>query len=79
MTRKMMKCYLNEYVRTYIFCGYCGVVKRNDYLENHCKNDHNAEFKALKPDEDPITPFYVNWKEVAHNYPNTKPVRDFEQ
>jgi hypothetical protein len=52
-----------------LFCGYCGSVKRSDNLEAHCQSVHNDCVWALRENEKPKAPCFVNWKEYIEQYP----------
>ena len=59
-----------------IFCGYCGIVQKTDKANDHCRNIHNDKFRALKPNEKPNEPAYLNWESFIKDFPNTEPIRD---
>ena len=52
-----------------IFCGYCGIDKRVDNLERHCRGIHNGHAIALGQGEEVKMPEYSNWEEYITKYP----------
>ena len=61
-----------------VFCGYCGSAKRSDNLEAHCQSVHNDCGKALRENERPKAPCFVNWKEYIEQYPGQDSQQDIE-
>ena len=73
----MIFSYYRKQDRHYtLFCYHCCKAVKSNKLKSHYRQLHGTEPRALRQNETPVNPIYMNRKELTRNYLNTKPIRD---